>query len=55
MKENERGSWVIGGCTMIGIGIGFIFLRVNVFYFLASIMSGLGLGLVIAAIISRKN
>jgi len=55
MKMDERGSWVIGGCTMIGIGIGFIFLRVNVFYFIASIMSGIGLGLVIAAIIPKGD
>ena len=55
MKIDERGSWAIGGCTMIGIGIGFIFLKVNVFYFIASILVGIGLGLLIASLISSKK
>jgi len=55
MKKDERGSWAIGGCTLIGVGVGFIFLRVNVFYFIASIMVGIGLGLLIASLISSKE
>jgi len=55
MKNKERGSWAIGGCTLIGIGVGFIFLNVNVFYFIASIMVGIGSGLLIAALISGKK
>ena len=55
MKQNERGSWAIGGCTMIGIGIGFIFLTVNVFYFIASIMAGIGFGLLTASLITAKK
>jgi len=52
---DERGSWAIGGCTMIGIGVGFIFLAKSVFYFVASILVGIGLGLLIAALISGKK
>ena len=55
MKKDDKSSWVIGGCTMIGIGVGFVFLKVNVFYFVASILVGIGLGLLIAAIISKKK
>jgi cyanate permease len=55
IKNDERGSWAIGGCTMIGIGVGFIFLKVNVFYFIAAIMCGIGLGLLIASLMSNKN
>jgi len=54
-KMDERGSWAIGGCTMIGIGVGFIFLAKSVFYFVASILVGIGLGLLIAALISGKK
>lgn len=49
MKKNSKGGLAIGGCTLIGIGVGFTFLTVNVFYFLASILAGIGLGLVIAS------
>ena len=55
MKKDDKSSWAIGGCTLIGIGVGFVFLKVNVFYFIASILVGIGLGLLIAAIISKKK
>jgi uncharacterized membrane protein YccC len=51
MKNTDRGSWAVGGGTMIGIGVGFIFLSVNVYYFIASIMIGIGLGLLVSALI----
>ena len=54
-KKSGKRSWAVGGCTLIGIGVGFIFLRVNVFYFLASILVGIGLGLLIASLISGKG
>ena len=50
-KTNGKGSWAIGGCTLIGVGVGFIFLTTSVFYFIASILVGIGLGLVIASIL----
>jgi len=55
MKNEDRASWAIGGCTMIGVGVGFVFLTVNIFYFIASIMVGIGLGLLVAALISQKG
>jgi hypothetical protein len=55
-KNNEdRSSWIIGGTTLIGIGVGFIFLHKSALLFVASILIGIGLGLVITSIISRKN
>jgi hypothetical protein len=54
-KTFDRRSWAIGGTTMIGLGIGFIFVRSNVFIFLASLLSGIGAGLVIAAILPGKR
>jgi len=55
MKKEDRGSWAIGGCMMMGIGVGFVFLRISVFYFIASIMFGIGLGLLVAALISKEK
>jgi hypothetical protein len=54
-KKDDMSSYVIGGTTLIGIGVGFIFLRTSALLFVASIMIGIGLGLVIAPIISRKK
>jgi hypothetical protein len=54
-KKDDLNSYVIGGTTLIGIGVGFIFLRTSALLFVASIMIGIGLGLVIAPIISRKK
>ena len=48
-------AWIIGGTTLIGIGVGFIFLQTSVFFFIASIMIGIGAGLVIAPIISSEK
>ena len=52
---DERGSWIIGGTTMIGIGVGFVFLPVSPLLFVASVMVGIGSGLLIAAAISGKK
>ena len=54
-KKCDKSSWVIGGTTLIGIGVGFIFLRTSALLFVACILIGIGLGLVIAPMISRKE
>ncbi|UCG44456.1 MAG: multidrug transporter [candidate division WOR-3 bacterium] len=41
--------------TLIGIGVGFILLRTSVLYFVASVLVGIGLGLVIASFIPYKK
>ena len=53
--KDDKSSWVIGGTTLIGIGVGFIFLRTSVLLFIASILIGIGAGLVITPFLSRKN
>lgn len=52
-KKNDKSSWIIGGTTLIGIGVGFIFLQVSALLFVASILTGIGVGLVITSLISR--
>lgn len=54
-KMDDKSSWAIGGTTLMGVGVGFIFLHKSVFLFVACILIGIGLGLVIAPIISSKK
>jgi len=53
--KNSKGALAIGGCTMIGIGVGFVFLTVNVFYFIGAILSGIGLGLLISSFLPGEK
>jgi hypothetical protein len=53
--KDDKSAWAIGGTTLIGIGVGFIFLQKSALLFVASILIGIGLGLVIAPIISRRK
>ena len=54
-KKSDKSSWAIGGTTLIGVGVGLIFLKTSVIFFVASILIGIGLGLVIASFISRDK
>jgi hypothetical protein len=54
-KKGDKSGWVIGGTTLIGIGLGFIFLKTSGLLFIASILIGIGTGLVLAPIISGKK
>lgn len=51
-KMKESGSWAIGGCTLIGLGVGLIFLKTSVLWFVAYLLIGIGVGLVLAALLS---
>ena len=53
--KEDRSSWAIGGTTMIGLGVGLIYLKTSVLIFVASLLIGIGSGLVITAIISSKK
>ena len=55
MNKNNKSAWVIGGTTLIGIGVGFIFLRESALLFVASILIGIGVGVVIASLTSREK
>ncbi len=52
-NKSNKSSWAIGGTTLIGVGVGLIFLKTSVIFFVASILIGIGAGLVIASFISR--
>ena len=52
-KMEDKSTWAIGGGLLLGLGIGFFFLKESVFAFVGCILAGLGLGLLITSIISR--
>ena len=54
-KQKDRTTWVIGGTTLIGLGVGLIFLRSSPLIFVASLLIGIGVGLVITPLISGKK
>lgn len=50
---DETGSWAVGGMTLLGLGAGFFFLQYSALLFVASVMAGIGAGVLIAASWSR--
>jgi F0F1-type ATP synthase assembly protein I len=52
-KKNDKSTWIMGGTTLIGLGVGFVFLQQSALFFVASILVGIGLGLVITSLVSR--
>ncbi len=54
-KKEDKSTWAIGGGIMLGIGVGFFFLKFSTLYFIGSILAGLGLGLMVTSIISRDR
>lgn len=54
-KNEDKSSWAIGGTTMIGLGVGLIFIQTSVLIFMASLIIGIGVGLVLAPILSNRK
>ncbi len=52
-KKEDKSVWAIGGTTIIGVGVGLIFAQTSPILLVASILIGVGLGLVITPIISN--
>jgi len=52
---DDKSTWAIGGGTLIGIGIGFFFLKQNPLAFVGCILLGVGLGLMVTSILSRQK
>ena len=51
-NKDDKSTWAIGGGVILGTGIGFFFLHASALAFVGSILTGLGLGLIITSIIS---
>jgi len=54
-NKSDKSTWAIGGGLLIGMGVGFFFLKESALEFIGSMFAGLGLGLIITTIISRNN
>lgn len=52
-KKEERSTWAVGGCLLIGMGVGFFFLKDSPMAFVACMFLGLGVGLVISPVLSK--
>lgn len=55
INKDDKGSYAIGGCLLIGIGTGLFLMNTNPLAMPASTLIGLGVGLLISSIMSRKN
>lgn len=51
-KRQDKSTWAIGGGLLIGLGVGFFFLPESGLAFVAAIIVGLGVGLIVAAVLS---
>jgi len=51
-EKGDKSTWAIGGGLLIGLGVGFFFLKASALAFVGSILAGLGVGLMATSIIS---
>lgn len=54
-KQEDKSTWATGGGLLLGLGIGFFFLKQSALFFVGCILAGLGLGLLITSILSRSK
>ena len=53
-KKDDKSTWAIGGGVLIGVGVGIFYIKTYPLGIVAFTLIGLGLGLIVASIISRK-
>jgi hypothetical protein len=52
----DKSNWAVGGCLLLGIGVGLFFLEKSALAFVGCILGGLGIGLLVTSILSTlKN
>lgn len=51
--KSDKSAWAIGGGVLLGLGIGFFFLQQSALAFTGCLIAGLGVGLMVAAILSK--
>lgn len=54
-KKIDKSTWAIGGGLLLGLGVGFFFLKASALAFVGSMIAGLGLGLIITSVLSCKK
>ncbi|MBA7501332.1 hypothetical protein ES704_04094 [subsurface metagenome] len=53
-KKEDKSTWAIGGGVLIGVGAGIFYIKTYPLGIVAFTLIGIGLGLIITSIISRK-
>ncbi len=51
-KKDDKSTWAIGGGVLLGLGVGFFFLKQAPLAFVGSLIAGLGVGLIITSFLS---
>jgi len=54
-NKSDKTTWAIGGGVLFGLGVGLFFLHQSALYFVGSLIAGLGVGLIAAAILSKTK
>jgi hypothetical protein len=54
-RKDDKSTWAIGGGLLLGLGVGFFFLRESALEFVGSMIGGLGLGLMVTSILSSRR
>ena len=54
-KKNDKSTWAIGVGLLLGLGVGFFFLKASPLFFVGSMIAGLGAGLIMTSILSNKR
>ncbi|NNK87832.1 MAG: hypothetical protein HKO90_06085 [Flavobacteriaceae bacterium] len=54
-KPVDRSYWAVGGSTMIGVGVGLMYLRTDVMVFVGCILIGVGAGLILEQALHKKS
>ena len=54
-KDDDKGTWAIGGGVLMGTGVGFFFLHQSALFFVGSILAGLGFGLLVTSVMSAMK
>ena len=52
-NKSDKTTWAIDGGFLLGLGVGFFFLQQSALYLVGSLIAGLGVGLLAAAILSK--
>ncbi|MDV6249735.1 hypothetical protein [Vibrio sp. EA2] len=54
-NPKDKSNWAIGGGTLLGLGVGMVFIQHSALAFVGCLIAGIGMGLIIAAVISCKK
>ena len=50
--KDDKTTWAIGGGILVGLGAGFFVLQTSALAFVGCLLGGLGVGLIVTAILS---